>query len=129
MITFVTQAFTAAIAGPPAPMGPADAAPLGPAPDMTPATITFNNIVDPTTLDPTVVPPLLTVRTAAGVDIPVDVASMDGLNVTITPKKGTTWPASTTINIALAATTADVVGDTLGIAAPAPVSFTTSPKQ
>jgi hypothetical protein len=118
-ITFVTQAFTASVAGPPAPMGPADAAPLDPAPDNTPATITFNNIVDPTALVAHV--------TVTPVTVSVELASVDGLNVTLTPKKGTTWPASTTITIAVDATTADVVGDTLGAAASA--SFTTSAKQ
>ena len=50
---------------------------------------------------------------------------MDGLNVTIAPKMGATWPASSTITITIDATATDAVGDVL--AAPvAPASFTTS---
>jgi hypothetical protein len=97
-------------------MGPADAAPLDPAPDMTPATITFNNTVDPTAVEAHV--------TITPATVAVDFASMDGLTVTITPKKGTTWPPSSTITITVDATTPDVVLDTLGAATSA--SFHTS---
>jgi hypothetical protein len=118
-IKFKTQGFVATISAPPAPMGPADAAPLDQAPDMTPATITFSNFVDPMAIETH-----LTVKDGGGANIPVALTSMDGLTVTVTPKSN--WPASATISITLDATTPDVVGDTLG----APVSlaqpFTTS---
>lgn len=124
-VKFVTQSFSATITPPPAPMGPADAAPLDQAPDMTPATITFSNIVDPTAL----ATHLTVGAKPAGSNnnptpVVVDLTSMDGLTVTVTPH--TNWPASSDISITLDATTPDVVGDTLG----APVSlmqpFTTS---
>jgi hypothetical protein len=124
MISFITQPFTASPITPPAPIPPAadagtDAAVLN-APDMTPATITFTNTVDPTALAAHV-----TVTTALSVPVPVDVTSMDGLTVTIAPKAGTNWPASSTITIAIDATATDAVGDLL--AAPvAPVSFMTT---
>src|SRR4051812_2814186 len=125
MISFTTQAFTAspiATPAPPtaAPDAAADAAAPNPLPDMTPATVSFTNLVDPTALATHV-----TVTAVPAVPVPVDVASMDGLNFTIAPKAGSTWPASSTITITIDATTTDAVGDVL--AAPVdPVSFTTS---
>jgi hypothetical protein len=88
---------------------------------MTPATAVFTNIVDPAALANHI--------TVTGSPVPVvgspTVASMDGLNVTIGPPKGTNWPAGTTITVTIDATATDIVGDVL--AAPiAPVSFTTS---
>ena len=88
------------------------------APDMTPATVIFTNTVDPTELAKH-----LTITAVPPVPVPVDIASMDGLTVTITPK--TTWPASSTIEITLDATTPDVVGDTLGAAVVLNSSFIT----
>jgi len=124
MLSFVTQPFTASSITPPAPIPPApdagaDAAVLNAA-DMTPATITFTNTVDPTALAAHI-----TVTTALNVAVPVDVSSMDDLTVTIAPKAGTNWPTSSTITIAIDATAADAVGDLL--AAPVePVSFMTT---
>ena len=129
IITFVTQPFTASPITPPAPIPPisdagTDAAPLN-APDMTPATITFTNTVDPVALAAHI--------TAKAVPFPaggspttvvVDVTSMDDLTVSITPTGKTTWPAASTITIAIDAMATDAVGDVL--AAPVdPVSFTT----
>ena len=131
MISFATQPFMASAIMPPAPPPPAadagaDAAAPNPLPDMTPATITFTNTVDPTALAKHI-----TVTAApfpAGgppTAVAVDVASMDDLTVTITPTGKTTWPASSTITIAIDATATDAVGDLL--AAPVdPVSFMTS---
>jgi hypothetical protein len=124
-ITFATQPFTASEIVTPAPPAAApdagaDAAAPNPLPDMTPATVTFTNIVDPATLAAHI-----TVTAGPTMTIPVDVASMDGLNVTIAPKMGASWPASSTITITIDATATDAVGDVL--AAPvAPASFTTS---
>ena len=113
-ITFATQAFTALLAGPPTPNG-ADGGTPEALPDMTPATVTFTNIVDPTALAGHI-----TVTVAPAVPLPVDVASMDGLNFTIAPKAGATWPASADITIAIDATVTDVVGDVLAPVAPVP---------
>jgi hypothetical protein len=134
-ISFATQPFTASPITPPAPIPPApapdggsdggtDAATLN-APDMTPATITFTNTIDPVALaghiKVTAVPfPAGSPRTT----VAVDVASMDDLNVTITPTGKTTWPASSTITIAIDATTTDAVGDVLATPVD-PISFTT----
>jgi hypothetical protein len=117
IISFVTQPFTAVVAGPPT---TGDAAPPTAAPDMTPATITFTNTVDPGTLKPHIqisaVPPL-----PVGFDF--DVASMDGLHVTVTPT--TNWPPISMITITVDAGTADLAGDVLG-GAGATVTFNTS---
>ena len=105
-VKFATQAFAVTtIVTPPPPMGPADAAAMNPKPDMTPATVSFNNFVDVATLATHI-----TASDAAG-NIAVDLASMDNLNVTVTPKAN--WPASTTITISVDATTPDAVGDVL----------------
>jgi hypothetical protein len=125
VISFVTQPFTASPIVPPAPPpapadAGADAAAPNPLPDMTPATVTFTNIVDPTALAAHI-----TVTAVPAAPILFDVASMDGLNVTITPKSGTHWPASSTITITIDAAATDAVGDPL--AAPVdPISFSTS---
>jgi hypothetical protein len=105
-IKFKTQAFAVVtIATPPAPMGPADAAMMNPKPDMTPATVTFNNFIDVATLATHI-----TASESAG-NIAVDLASMDNLNVTVTPKAN--WPALTQITISVDAMTPDAVGDVL----------------
>ena len=123
-ISFATQSFVGTLTAPPvgAQVGDA-AAPTTVAPDMTPATAVFTNIVDPAALASHIT---VTASPAPAGGAPmVDVASMDGLNVTIAPAKGANWPANTTMTVTIDATATDVVGDVL--AAPiAPVSFTTS---
>ncbi|HVV52029.1 MAG TPA: Ig-like domain-containing protein [Polyangia bacterium] len=111
-ITFVTAPFSVAITPPPPPMvdAAADAAPPDDLPDMTPATLTFTNLTDPATIAMHV-----TATAGAATPVAVDVASMDGLNYTVTPKAK--WPASSTITITVDAAATDVVGDTLGTAA------------
>jgi hypothetical protein len=105
-VKFVTQAFqVVSIAGPPVPMGPADAAVMLAKADMTPATVTFNNFINVATL-------ATHVTASNGVNpIAVDLASMDNLTVTVTPK--TDWPENTTITISADAMTPDAVGDVL----------------
>jgi len=124
-LKFFTTKFIATVAGPPAPMGAADAAPMLPLPDMTPATVVFSNLIDPATIGTHITVGAVPTGSAAGTQptpVAVDVASMDGINVTITPKA--TWPASSDITITVDAATADLVGDTLGTATPA--TFSTS---
>lgn len=114
-LKFVTTKFIATPAGPPPPMGAADAAPMLPLPDMTPATVVFSNLVDPATIGTHITVGAVPTGSPTGTlatPVAVDVASMDGINVTITPK--TTWPASSDITITVDAATADLVGDTLG---------------
>jgi hypothetical protein len=74
-------------------------------PDMTPATVTFNNFINVATL-------ATHVTASNGVNpIAVDLASMDNLTVTVTPK--TDWPENATITISADAMTPDAVGDVL----------------
>jgi hypothetical protein len=126
-ITFATQPFGGILTAPPppAPVGDA-AAPTTVTPDMTPATVVFTNLVDPTALASHITVTAAPPPAGGSPTVAVDVASMDGLNVTIAPAMGANWPANTTITITIDATATDVVGDVL--AAPVdPVSFTTSP--
>ena len=105
-VKFVTQAFqVVSIAGPPVPMGPADAAVMLAKADMTPATVTFNNFINVATLATHVT------ASVGTTPIAVDLASMDNLTVTVTPK--TDWPENATITISADAMTPDAVGDVL----------------
>jgi hypothetical protein len=113
VISFKTTPFAASITTPP-PAG--DGGPDA-APDMTPATVSFTNFISVAD-----VMSHITV-TAGGTAVPVDIASADNWNVTITPK--TTWPPSSTITITVDQTTPDVNGETLSAAVP-PATFTTS---
>lgn len=126
-ISFVTQPLIVAVTTPPPPPKAADAgadaaAPTDVVPDMTAATVTFNNLVCPKLpngkFDATEIakhitaasgPPGSTVQT---LPIAVDIAAVDGFNVTVTPH--TTWPASSSVSISVDATAADILGDTLG---------------
>jgi hypothetical protein len=114
-ISFVTQGFSASITSP----------------SMAPATVTFSNVVDPTALAGHIT--VTATGSAAGslpVNVPVDLTSMDGLNVNVAPSGKTAdgmpldWPADSTVDIKVDATTPDAVGDTLG--ADTTATFTTS---
>lgn len=138
-ISFMTQPLTATVTTPPPPPKAADAgadaaAPVDVVPDMTAATVTFNNVVCPTLpngkFDATEISKHITVTsvpagstTAVPSTVAVDFAAVDGLNVAVTPH--TTWPASSDISISIDATAADILGDTLGSATTAQ-PFTTS---
>jgi len=112
-ITFVTQGFGIASFD---------------SPSMAPATVTFTNVVDamspagPTALAGHITATATPAGGGAPTAIPVDLASMDGLNVTVMPHGMTAdgmpldWPANSKIDITVDATTPDVVGDTLGAA-------------
>ncbi len=120
-LTYTTASFSASVTTPPTTPPAADAGvctppPITVTPDKTPATVTFNNFVDPT-----VIASHITI-TAGGVPVTFTVTSMDGLNVSVVPDAN--WPASSTITITVDATAPDLVGDTLG--APVSGSFTTS---
>jgi hypothetical protein len=133
IVTFATQPFAVASVTPPPPPPPAadagaDAAAPNQLPDMTPATVIFTNLVDAmspagaTALAGHITVTATPLAGGAATAVPVDLASMDGLNVSVTPT--TAWPASSTVDIKLDATTPDVLGDTLG--ADLTTSFTTS---
>jgi len=86
-------------------------------PDMTAATVTFNNPVDPK-----VIASHITITATPAAVVTFTATSMDGLNVSVIPDAN--WPASSTITITVDATAPDLVGDTLGAAVSG--SFTTS---
>src|SRR5450631_2192954 len=127
-ISFVTQPLSVAVTTPPPPPKAADAgadaaAPTDVVPNMTAATVTFNNIVCPQPngkFDATKIKTHITASsvptgsptTTLPTPVDVDVAAMDGLNVTVTPH--TTWPASSDITISVDATADDILGDQLG---------------
>ncbi len=98
--------------------GPAPTPPGASLPDNMPATVTFTNIIDVTAIAAHIE------VTAGGSVVPVDIASADNVNVTLTPK--TTWPAGASIQITVDATAADVLGETLGAATMAPPFMTTA---
>jgi hypothetical protein len=115
-LRFSTAAFGVTITPPAAPPLPADAGacatPNLPAPDSTPATVTFTNLVDQMAVDMAITASAMVGATTA--DVPVDVASMDGLTFTVTPKMGTTWPANAMVTITVPGTITDLAGDTFG---------------
>src|SRR5665213_3402386 len=122
-LTYTTGAFVGSITAPPTTPLAADAGacaipPTTVTPDMTPATITFNNLVDPTAIAAHVT---ITATAVTG-PIAFTASSADGLNVSIKPTAN--WPASSTITITVDATATDLDGDPVG--AVAPVQFTTS---
>jgi Bacterial Ig-like domain len=122
-LTYTTAGFSASITPPPNTPPAADAGacatpPMTVTPDKTPATITFNNLVDPTAIAAHVT---ITAPSVTG-PITFKASSMDGLNVSITPTDN--WPASATITITLDATATDLDGDPVGTVATA--TFTTS---
>jgi Bacterial Ig-like domain len=123
-VTYTTASFGASLSTPPTTPPAADAGvctppPMTVTPDKTPATATFNNLVDPM-----VIAGHITIMAVPAATITFTTTSMDGLNVSIVPDAN--WPASSTITIAIDATAPDLVGDTLGAAVPAPGVFTTS---
>jgi hypothetical protein len=129
-LTFTTGGFIASLSVPQPPALPADAGACTPPltaalPDMTPATLTFDNPVDPTVVSQHIT---VTATPVAGGGGPVPVAftatSTDGLNVSIVPAAMANWPASSVISITVDASTPDLLGETLG--APVMNSFTTS---
>ena len=97
-ISFVTQAFGASFM----------------TPSMAPATVTFTNVVDPAALAGHITVTATPVGGGASTMIPVDLTSMDGLNVNVAPTGATDWPLNLMLVITVDATTPDVVGDTLG---------------
>jgi hypothetical protein len=129
-LSFVTQPFGVSVVTPPppAPVGDA-AASTDVVPDMTAATVTFNNIVCPQkadgTFDATAIGKHITVSAVPAIPTTVTFAfaCVDGFNVSITP--GPTWPASSMITIAVDAMAADILGDTLGAAGATTASFNT----
>ena len=126
MISFATQPFTGVLTAPPVAAQVGDAgAPTTVAPDKTPATVVFTNTVDPAALASHITVTASPAPAGGSPTVAVDVASMDGLNVTIAPAKGATWPVSTTFTVTIDATATDVVGDVLAMPIPS-VSFTTS---
>jgi len=105
---------------PPPPPGPA---PLPvPSPSTDPVTITFTNPIDmrlvqshiTLTANGTAIAPAALVFSP---DINDPMMSPFTTTVTITPKKDTAWPASSTIVITVDASTPDVLGELLGAAA------------
>jgi Big-like domain-containing protein len=126
-LTYTTAAFTGSITAPPTTPLAADAGtcaipPTTVTPNKTPATITFNNLVDPTSIATHVTVTMPSpVAGGMAVSIPFMAASADGLNVSITPNAS--WPASSTITITLDPMATDLDGDAVG--AVMPVSFTT----
>jgi hypothetical protein len=122
-LTYTTAGFSDSITPPPTTPLAADAGacaipPTTVTPDKTPATITFNNLVDPTAIAAHVT---ITATPVTG-PIAFTATSMDGLNVSITPTDN--WPASSTITITVDATATDLDGDAVG--AVQTVTFTTS---
>jgi len=132
-ISFVTQPLSVAVTTPPPPPKAADAgadaaAPTDVVPNMTAATVTFNNIVCPQPngkFDATKIKTHITVTAVPALPATVtfDFACVDGSNVSVTPH--TTWPASSTITISVDADAADILGDTLGAAGATTKSFHT----
>jgi hypothetical protein len=127
-ISFVTQPLSVIVTRPPPPTADAGAdAPV--VPDMTATTVTFNNIVCPQIaggkFDATEISKHITVTAVPALPAAVtfDFACTDGSDVTVTPH--TTWPASSMITIAVDATAADILGDTLGAAGAMTASFKT----
>jgi hypothetical protein len=121
-LTYTTAAFSGTLTAPPTTPPAADAGactppPITVTPSMTPATATFNNLVDATALHDHIT---ITVVPAATVEFVT--TSADGLNVSITPKED--WPASSSITITLDSTATDLAGDPVGPVGPA--QFTTS---
>jgi hypothetical protein len=108
-ITFTTGPFTADIATPPEGMD-GDGGTLPPAPDMTPATVTFSNVVD----IEAILSHITVTSGATPVPFTLDPAAGAGTSVNIVPTG--TWPASSTITITLNPTTPDVLNETLGAA-------------
>lgn len=94
-------------------------------PSMAPATLTFTNVVDPAALAGHITVTATPVGGGASTMIPVDLTSMDGLNVNVAPTGATDWPSSSMLVITVDATTPDVLGDTLG-ADTTSAPFTTS---
>jgi hypothetical protein len=122
-LTYTTAAFSDSITPPPTTPLAADAGacaipPTTVTPDETPATITFNNLVDPTAIAAHVT---ITATSVTG-PIAFTATSADGLNVSITPSAN--WPASSTITITVDATATDLDGDVVGAVQTA--TFTTS---
>lgn len=120
-ISFVTQSFSATVVTPPPPEPVGDAAAsTDVVPDMTAATVTFNNTVCPQladgTFDKTAISKHITVTSVPAIPAAVtfDLACVDGSNVSVTPHP--TWPASSMITISVDAAAADILGDTLGAA-------------
>jgi hypothetical protein len=130
-LAFTTAALSATLTVPPPQAPSADAGACTPPPttalpDMTPATLTFNNVVCPQlpdgTFDTTAIAKDITI-TAGAAAVAFTAKSADGLTVSIVPKVN--WPASSTITITIDATVTDLLGDPLGAAVP-PGVFTTS---
>ena len=114
-VTFTTGPFAAEIA-PPAGME-VDGGVIPPAPDMTPVGLSFTNIVDAEAIKAHIT------VTSGGTAVPfaLDPPMGTGTSFNIVPEAN--WPASATITITLAATTPDVLDETLGAAVTA--MFTT----
>jgi hypothetical protein len=106
-VTFTTGPFTAEIAPPPDQMD-GDGGTSPPAPDMTPAILSFTNVVDHDDIMAH-----LTV-TSGGTPVPfaLDPAMGTGTSFNVVPT--TAWPANAMISITLDATTPDVLDETLG---------------
>jgi hypothetical protein len=118
-LTYTTAAFGATLTTPPTTAAAADAGACTPppttvTPDMTPATLTFNDPVDPAAITPHITIVATPVGGGAPTSVAFDATTGDGLNVSITPKAN--WPASSSIAITIDASTPDLVGDTLGTA-------------
>ncbi len=126
-LTFTTAALSVSVTVPPPPALPADAgactpAPTAALPDMTAAILTFNNPVDPAVIKAHVTITATPLGGTAATPVPFTAAATDSFDVSLTPVGH--WPASSTIQISIDATTPDLIGDTLGATPPA--SFTTS---
>ena len=98
MISFTTAPFSATVAGPEMP-----------APDATPATVSFTNFVDPETIVDHVH------VTSNGAPFTAVMIASDGGSVTVTPN--TAWPASATIVVSVDATAENILGQTIAAAA------------
>jgi hypothetical protein len=130
-LTYTTRSFGASLSTPPTTPPAADAGACTPppttvTPGKTPATVTFDNLVDPTVIAGHVTITAVSLSSGASSTVAVSATSMDGLNVSIAPAMKANWPESSTITITIDATAPDLVGDTLGAAVPAPGVFTTS---
>lgn len=126
-ITFTTAPFGVAFTSMPTPPDDGDACtpPLTDAvPDSTPVVATFNNAVDASAIQSHIAVTSMSTGGGPTAAVAVEVSSDDGVNVNIVPAGGGTWPASSTIEVDIDATAADLIGDTLG--GPVTTSFTTS---
>jgi Bacterial Ig-like domain len=127
-LTYTTDVFSGTLTVPPPAPPAADAGvctppPTAAPPDRTPATATFDNLVDAATIGQHVTVTAIPVSGGASASVPFTATSMDGLNVSITPNAN--WPVSSTITITIDANAPDLLRDTLGAAVPPPGVFTT----